>query len=306
MARLKEDFTKEDPWRVFRIMSEFVDGFEMLTHVENGISIFGSAQAKPNSKYYKLAEKTAGLLAKKGYSIITGAGSGMGRATAILFAKEGASVVVADIDDAGGEQTVAAIKENKGEAIFVHTDVSQEAHVKNLVETVIDRFSKIDILHNNAGIFMKMTPVEEIDESLWDRIYSVNVKGIFHGAKFVVPEMKKAGGGVIINTASMTGHRPGAMQSAYASSKGAAINLTKALANELALHKIRVNCICPALTETPMLFNSELWENVTNMPHPFGRLTRPEDVARAALYLASDDAAMVTGLCLDVNGGQGV
>jgi NAD(P)-dependent dehydrogenase (short-subunit alcohol dehydrogenase family) len=239
-------------------------------------------------------------------AIITGAASGMGKAMATLFADEGASVVAADIDDTGGKQTADEINLSNGKAVFIHTDVSKPSDVKNLVDEAMDEFSKIDILVNNAGIFMKMTPIEEIDETVWDRIYSVNVKGIFHGAKYVVPVMKKSGGGVIVNTASMTGHRPGSMQSAYASSKGATITLTMALANELAPYKIRVNCICPALTETPMLFNSELWEHVSDAPHPLGRLSKPEDIARAALYLASDDASMVTGICLNVTGGQGI
>ncbi|UCC16359.1 MAG: SDR family oxidoreductase [Dehalococcoidales bacterium] len=238
-------------------------------------------------------------------AIITGAASGMGNAIALLFAKEGASVVAADIDDAGGQQTVNEIISASGKAVFVHTDVSMPSDAKNLMDATLKEFSKINILVNNAGIFMKMTPIEEIDETIWDRIYSVNVKGIFHGAKYVVPAMKKAGGGVIVNTASMTGHRPGANQSAYASSKGAVITLTRALANELAPFKIRVNCICPALTETPMLFNSELWEHVSDAPHPLGRLSKPEDIASAALYLVSDDASMVTGISLDVTGGQG-
>ena len=147
-------------------------------------------------------------------AIITGAASGMGKAMAILFAEEGANVVVADIDDKGGKQTADEINSANGKAIFVHTDVSKPVEVKNLVDEAMDKFSKVDILVNNAGVFMKMTTIEEIDESTWDRIYSVNVKGIFHGAKYVVPVMKKAGGGVIINTASMTGHRPGSMQSA--------------------------------------------------------------------------------------------
>jgi NAD(P)-dependent dehydrogenase (short-subunit alcohol dehydrogenase family) len=239
-------------------------------------------------------------------AIITGAASGMGKAMALLFAEEGARVVVADIDDTGGKQTTDEINSSNGKAVFVHTDVSNPTDIKNLVDAVVDEFSKIDILINNAGIFMKLTPIEEINESTWDRIYSVNVKGVFHGAKYVIPVMKKAGGGVIINTASMTGQRPGSMQSAYASSKGASITLTKALASELAQYNIRANCICPALTETPMLFNSELWENVSEAPYPLGRLLRPEDIAHAALYLASDDASMVTGICLEVTGGQGV
>jgi 3-oxoacyl-[acyl-carrier protein] reductase len=238
--------------------------------------------------------------------IITGASSGMGKAMATLFAEESARVVVADIDDIGGNQTVNTINSGNGKAVFVHTDVSKSSDVKNLVDATMDEFSKIDILVNNAGIFMKLTPIEEIDETVWDLIYSVNVKGIFHGAKYVVPVMKNAGGGVIINTASMTGHRPGSMQSAYASSKGATITLTKAMASELAPYKIRVNCICPALTETPMLFNSELWEHISEAPNPLGRLSKPEDIARAALYLASDDSSMVTGICLEVTGGQGI
>ena len=244
----------------------------------------------------KLADKVA---------IITGAASGMGKSIATLFAEQGASVIAADIDDAGGQQTVEEISSFKGKAVFVHTDVSNPSDIKKLVDITLREFSKIDILVNNAGIFMKMTPVEEIDETVWDRIYAVNVKGAFNGAKYVVPVMKKAGGGVIINTASMTGHRPGSMQSAYASSKGAVITLTKALASELTPYKIRVNCICPALTETPMSFNSELWEHVSETPHPLGRLSKPEDIAQAALFLASDDASMVTGIYLNVTGGQG-
>jgi 3-oxoacyl-[acyl-carrier protein] reductase len=244
----------------------------------------------------RLADKVA---------IITGAGSGIGMATAHLFAKEGARLVVADINDAGGEQTVSAIKADNGEAIFVHTDVSQASEVENLVKAAIDRFSKIDILYNNAAIFMKQTPVEDIEESLWDRIYSTNVKSVFHGVRFVVPEMKKTGGGVVINTASMAGQRGAQYQSAYSSSKGAVITLTKALAVELAQYKIRVNCICPALTETPMLLNSELWEQASSAPHPLGRLAKPEDIAYAALYLASDESEMLSGTCINVTGGQG-
>lgn len=239
-------------------------------------------------------------------TIVTGAASGMGKAIAVLFAQEGARVVIADIDSDGGHQTVEMINSLNGKAMYVHTDVSKSSDVKNLIDTAVKEFSKIDVLVNNAGIFMKMTPIEEIDEDIWDRIYSVNVKGIFHGVKFALPEMKKNGGGVILNTASMTGHRPGSMQSAYASSKGAVITLTKALANELAPYLIRVNCICPALTETPMLFNSELWEHVSEMSPPFGRLSTPEDIAKAALYMVSDDASMITGISLEINGGQGV
>ncbi|MBN2239850.1 MAG: SDR family oxidoreductase [Dehalococcoidales bacterium] len=245
----------------------------------------------------KLADKTA---------IVTGAASGMGRAIAALFAREGAKVIVADIDDKGGNETADIITSTGRTAFFVRTDVAQPEQVKELINAAVNEYSKIDIMVNNAGIFMRLDPLEDIEEETWDNIYSVNVKGIFHGAKYVIPVMKKAGGGVIINTSSMTGHKGVAMQSAYSSSKAASINLTQALASELAPHHIRVNCICPALTETPMLFNHEIWEHVSGMSQAFGRLVRPEDIAATALFLASDDAAMITGLCLDVNGGQGV
>jgi len=240
-------------------------------------------------------------------AIITGAASGMGKAMATLFALEGARLVIADIDDKGSEQTVNEINSTNGKAIFVHTDVSKSSDVKNLIDATIDEFSKIDILVNNAGIFMKMTPIEEIDETVWDRIYSVNVKGIFHGTKYVVPVMKKSGGGIIINTASMTGQRPGSMQSAYASSKGAVIALTKALALELAPYGIRVNCICPILTDTPMMKEvpEERIKEIAGAI-PLGRLAKPEDIAYAALYLASGESSMLTGVILNVDGGHGV
>ena len=191
-------------------------------------------------------------LAKK-VAIITGAGSGMGKATAIMFAREGAKIVVADINDTGGKETVAAIKSGGGEAIFVHTDVSLASDVENLITAAKDKFGKIDIIFNNAGIPQQTTPIEQLDEATWDRIYAVNVKSIFLTSKSVAPIMKKAGGGVIINMASISGVRPRPGNLAYASAKAAVIHLTKALALELAPFKIRVNCINPVATDTPML-----------------------------------------------------
>lgn len=240
-------------------------------------------------------------------AVITGAGSGIGRATALLFAREGARVVIADIDNHGGIDTENLIKESGGKAIFVHTDVSVAADVAKLVSIAIDRFGKIDILYNNAGIFMKNTPVEQVEESLWERIFAVNVQGIFHGVKYVVPEMRKSGGGVIINTASMTAVRPLKNMCAYAASKGAVITLTKALALELAPYKIRVNCINPAITETPIIsVLSEEQKKATVSTIPLGRMAKPEDIAHAALYLASDESAMLTGTSLNVDGGRGI
>ncbi len=245
-------------------------------------------------------------------AIITGGGSGIGRASAYLFAKEGTKLVVADINDAGGEETVATIKADGGEAIFVHTDVTIASEVEHLVRETLNTFGKIDILFNNAGIDQKLIAVENIDESLWDRIYAVDVKGVFLAAKYAVPEMKRAGGGVIINTASIQGVRPWMQSCAYASAKGAVIVLTKALAVELAPNNIRVNCISPIGTDTPLLRQAaegtgwEEFEKLVISRTPLGRMAKPEDVAYAALYLASDESSMLTGTCINVDGGRAI
>ncbi len=178
-------------------------------------------------------------------ALITGAGSGIGRTIAYLFAKEGAKAVVADINVAGGEETAAAIKKEGGEALFIKADVSIASEAESLARTTISKFGRIDVLVNNAGIMFGLAAIEDMEEPVWDKIYAVNVKGIFLTTKYAVPAMKKAGGGVIINIGSMAGVRPRPNNSAYCSSKGAVNTLTKALALELAPHKIRVNCINP-------------------------------------------------------------
>jgi len=206
----------------------------------------------------------------------------------------------------------ATIKADGGEAIFVHTDVTIASEVEHLVRETMNTFGKIDILFNNAGIDQKLIAVEDIDESLWDRIYAVDVKGIFLAAKYAVPDMKRAGGGVIINTASIQGVRPWMQSSAYASAKGAVIMLTKALAVELAPNNIRVNCISPIGTDTPLLRQAaegigwEEFEKLVISRTPLGRLAKPEDVAYAALYLASDESSMLTGTCINVDGGRAI
>jgi 3-oxoacyl-[acyl-carrier protein] reductase len=252
----------------------------------------------------KLANKVA---------IITGAGSGFGRGSAILFAKEGAKVVIADINDAGGKETVEKIKSNGGEAIFVHTDISKASDAENLIKTAKDKFGKIDILFNNAGVPQHPMSVENLDESLWDRIYSVNVKGIFLTTKYAFPVMRGAGGGVVINLASIAGIRPRPGSGAYATSKAAAIMLTKVLALEGAPNHIRVNAINPVAGDTPMLpgllpegVDTDKAKKALVDTIPLGRLVKPEDVAYAALYLASDESSMLTGSSIDVDGGRGV
>lgn len=246
----------------------------------------------------KLADKVA---------IITGAGSGIGRSMAYLFAKEGAAIAVADINAEGGEKTAIDINKNGGRAEFIPTNVSMASDVENLVKTTMEKFGRIDILINNAGIFMEGTPIEDTDEALWNRIYDVNVKSMFFTVKYVVPQMKKGGGGVIVNTGSASINRPLPGFAPYISSKGAVNTLTRVLAKELAPSKIRVNCINPAPTDTPMIkmippeARAEIVKSL-----PLQRMAQPQDLANAALYLASEDSALVTGTCLNVDAGDGL
>lgn len=251
----------------------------------------------------KLSDKSA---------LITGAGSGIGRATALLFAGEGAKIAVADIDEKGGEETAELIRQKGGSAIFVRSDVTMAGDVDNMVTTTVDRHGKLDILFCNAGVGTSFLPVEEVAEALWDKVMAINVKGIFLGCKYAIPVMKKQGGGVIVITSSISGVRPRPGLALYSTSKGAAITLTKALAIELAPFKIRVNCINPVVTDTAFLSKTidasqmEGAKKAMIATIPLGRMGQPEDMAKAALYLASDDSSLVTGISLDVDGGRGI
>jgi len=240
-------------------------------------------------------------------AVITGSGSGMGQASALLFAEEGAKIVVADIDRKAAQQTVELIKEKGGDAVSIETDVSKASDVARMIRTAVDTYGRLDILYNNAGHPMLPTPAEDVEEELWDKIMAVNVKAIFLGFKYAVPVMKQQGQGVIINTASVSGVRPRPGQSPYSTSKAAAIFLTKALAIEAAPHQIRVNCINPTATETPMLPKLGATEEAKKAivsTIPMGRMAQPKDIAYAALHLASDEASLVTGIGLDVDGGR--
>jgi 3-oxoacyl-[acyl-carrier protein] reductase len=247
-------------------------------------------------------------------AIITGAASGIGRASAVIFAKEGASVIVSDIDDVGGQGTVNQIVSDGGRAIYVHADVSKEAQVQHLVETTVGEFGRVNVLFNNAGYYKWPYKLEEITEEEWDKTYAINVKSILWGAKHVVPKMKKIGGGAIINTASMAGVRP-RKGLAYGSAKAAAIALTRILAAHLASDNIRVNVINPVATETPLLKKFLGVEEEAQMEAarkervktiPLGRTAKPEEIAYAAVYLASDEALMLTGVSINVDGGSGL
>jgi 3-oxoacyl-[acyl-carrier protein] reductase len=249
----------------------------------------------------------------KKIAVITGSGSGIGRASAILFAKEGAKVVVADINDAGGEETVKKIESAGGEALFIHTDVSKASDVENMMKTTVEKFGKIDILFNNAGTPQRTMPFETLEESLWDKLFETNVKSIYLTMKYAIPLMKEAGKGIVINLASMAGVRPRPGSAAYASTKAAVLHITKALAIELAPYNIRVNAINPSAVDTPMLpkfredgQDLDAFYEGARASMPIGRIATPEDIANAALYLASDESSMITGIGMNVDGGRGI
>jgi len=237
-------------------------------------------------------------------ALITGSGSGIGRATAILFAREGAKVVVADYIAEGGEETVTMIKAAGGEAIFVKADVAKATDVEKMVKVAVDIYGQLDILYNNAGIAeIQNVPTAEVKEENWDRVIDIDLKGVFLGMKYGIPEMLKRGGGVIINTASMAGLVGFSYLPAYSAAKAGAVELTKTAAMEYARQNIRVNCICPGGIVTPMLEQREDFGNFIRRRTPVHRLGKPEEVAPAALFLASDESSYVTGTALAVDGG---
>jgi NAD(P)-dependent dehydrogenase (short-subunit alcohol dehydrogenase family) len=239
-------------------------------------------------------------------AVITGAGSGIGRATALLFAEEGAKVVVADYTVEGGKETVKQIKAKGGEATFVAVDVSQAADVQKMIKTAIDKYGRLDILHNNAGIEGPLGPTENVSEADWERVLAVNLKGVFLGSKYAIPQMLKQGG-VIINTASIAGLVGVTNMPAYCASKGGIVLLTKAMALECAKKNIRVNCICPGAIKTPMFYRFTGFqleaEKLFCEGEPIGRCGGPEEIAQAALYLACEQSSFVTGTALVVDGG---
>ena len=242
-------------------------------------------------------------------AIVTGAGSGFGRGIAARFAEEGARVMLADIDAAAGQAAADELAED-GRAAFRRADVSRDADMKALVAAAIDRFGGLDIVVNNAGITHRRQPMLEVDEATFDRIFAVNVKSIYLSARHAVPVLRARGGGVMINIASTAGVRPRPGLTWYNGSKGAAITLTKSMAVELAPDRIRVCAVNPVLGESGM---TALFMGEADTPEnrkkfeatiPLGRFSTPRDVANAALYLASDEAALLTGLCLEVDGGR--
>ena len=242
-------------------------------------------------------------------AIITGGASGIGRATALLFASEGAEIVIADVNAKTGQEAATEIEKTGGRGCFESADITRAGDCRRVVDRTLREFGKIDILFNNAGIIRRAT-ILDLSEEDWDRVMTVNVKSIFLLSREVIPHMQKAGGGSIINTASGWGLTGGAKAAVYCASKGAVVLLTKAMAVDHGPQNIRVNCICPGDTDTGMLRSEaqQLGETSDQFlaeaaKRPLGRVGTPEEIARAALYLASDASSFVTGTALVVDGG---
>jgi NAD(P)-dependent dehydrogenase (short-subunit alcohol dehydrogenase family) len=241
-------------------------------------------------------------------AIITGAGSGIGREAALLFAREGAAVVVAEVDAEAGRKTVAQIAEAGGTAHAVHADVSDARDAQAMVSAAEKTYGRLDVIFNNAGIFPAADgSVVDTDEATWDLVMRVNLKGVFLGCKYAIPALLRAGGGSIINTASFVALMGAATpQIAYTASKGGVLSMTREIAVEFARRGIRANALCPGPVETPLLAEllADPVRRQRRMVHiPPGRLARASEIANAALFLASDESSYVNGAIFTVDGG---
>jgi len=239
-------------------------------------------------------------------AIVTGSGAGIGRAIATTFAREGAGVVVADVNEEAGQETVEQIQSAGRQAQFVRTDVSNVEDTQRIIDVALATYGRLDILVNNAGIYARGDVVSTSLEA-WNRLLSINLTGIFLCCKAAIPALKQVGGGAIVNISSSVGWQyaaPGI--AAYTASKFGVTGLTKAMACDHLGDNIRVNCICPGPTDTPLIRASRSLEDLQAFveAQPIGRLGLPEEIAAAALFLASDAASFVTGVAMPVDGGQ--
>ena len=239
-------------------------------------------------------------------ALVTGAGSGIGRASARAFAARGAHVVVSDIAADGGAETVRMIHAAGGEATFIAADVSQAVAVATLIAGAVERYGRLDCAHNNAGILGPLGSLLDFPDEEFERVMAVNLRGVWHCLRAEIPQMLRQGGGAIVNTASGAGLHGNVLMAAYAASKHGVVGLTRSAAQEFAARGIRVNAVCPAAIETPMVeraFTAEM-KRETAARYPIGRLGSAEEVAQAAVWLCSDAAAFITGVALPVDGGN--
>ena len=243
-------------------------------------------------------------------ALITGGASGQGRAAAVRFAAEGATIVLSDVNEDGGTQTMHMVQENGGEALFVAADVSMESQAAEMVQAAVRQYGALHILYNNAGIVGHDvdTDVTRLSVDTWDRILNINLRGIFLGSKYGVPALIESGGGSVINTASIAGliGSPFAGH-AYTASKGGVIALTRAMAMAYASQGVRVNAICPGGVDTPMVASLQQRQGMQEQfaaAHPIGRLGTADDIASMAISLASDESSWVTGSIFTIDGGR--
>jgi NAD(P)-dependent dehydrogenase (short-subunit alcohol dehydrogenase family) len=251
----------------------------------------------------RLADKVA---------LITGAGSGMGRAAAQMFAAEGARVVVVDFDEAAGMETTGSVQDADGEASFVRADVSDEADARAMVDHAVERYGRIDVLYNNAGVMPEEDhSVIDTDVATWDRVMAINVRGVFLACKYAIPRMIEHGSGSVINISSFVALLGCSVpQDAYTASKGAVLSLTRSLAVQFGPQGVRSNAICPGPIETPMLMEwllkDEEARKVRLARNPTGRFGKPEEIVNVAIYLASDESRWTNGAHFVIDGGISV
>lgn len=244
-------------------------------------------------------------------AIVTGASSGIGKSTAMLLSREGAKVVLADVNTSEGKITLDEIRADGGKALFIATDVSNSENVQNLIRQTIKTFGRIHILFNNAGIDPRAGRIDEIDESTWDNVININLKSAFLCIKYCVPHMIQGGGGAIVNNSSLLSSLvlPGA--AAYCTSKAGLIGLTKSAALDLVKFNIRVNAICPGSIDTPLMWsgvsdsNLSMVRKLAEDAEPIGRLGRPDEVAKTVLFLVTENSSFITGAEITVDGGLG-
>jgi NAD(P)-dependent dehydrogenase (short-subunit alcohol dehydrogenase family) len=239
-------------------------------------------------------------------ALVTGAGSGIGRTTALAFARDRAKVVVADVNADGGEATVSRIKDSGGEALFVSTDVSTAAEVEALVAGALTVYGRLDYAHNNAGIHEPEGPIAETPKEMWDRVIAINLTGVWLGMKYEIPAILESAGGAIVNTASAAGLIEAPSNGAYVASKHGVVGLTKVAALDYSAQGVRVNCVCPGVIRTPMVGGGNLDPEAESRfvsAHPIRRLGTAEEVAEAVIWLCSDAASFVTGHAMSVDGG---